>query len=316
MDRAPGGFTFFSLWLIWSAMTTIARRIYTKPALNPVEILDHLSSRGLSIPDPAAAIGVLETIGYFRLKIYCRALQSNKLFNGGASFDDVHNLYIFDRKLRLLCLDAVENLEVSIRASINNRIAVLHGSHFYLNYDHFENRKYFDDVIDNARKAKHETIDHYNSNYYIPELPPVWVLNEALSIGKLSRFFANLDVSLRKRMEIDFSPDPNNRYDEKILKSWFKSIAWLRNKCAHHNCVWNISMHVDAPSTSRKLPELDGTNRTTFYGRSVIIIALLRKVNPGDHWRDRLKELIRIHPFINPSDMGFPAGWDDLPFWN
>lgn len=298
-------------------MTTISRRIYDKRALNPVEILAHLSERGLYTPDTSAAIGVLETVGYFRLKIYCRALQESPAnrFREGTTFNDIHNLYLFDRKLRILCLDAIEHLEVSIRASMNNRIAVIHGPHFYLNYDHFEEKKYFLDVMENAKSAKHETIDHYNRNYYIPEMPPVWVINEALSIGKLSRFFANLHVSLRKKMEIDFSPDPSNLYDEKILKSWFKSIAWLRNKCAHHNCVWNVQMHIDAPSTSRKLSEIDGANRTTFYARAVIMVALLKKVCPGDQWRDRLKALLEDHPFINPAEMGFPIGWQELPFW-
>lgn len=262
------------------------------------------------MPNPPAAIRVLETVGYFRLKIYCRALQNNatKRFIIGTTFDDVHRLYKFDRNLRILCLDAVEKLEVAIRASLNNRVAVNHGPHFYMDPSKFQKFMYFHDVADNAKKAKHETIKYYVDNYHTPELAPVWVINEALTIGKLSRFYSNLHVSLRKSMEIDFG------YDEKILSSWFQSIAGLRNKCAHHNRTWNAPMHVDAPIPSSRLPEL--INRTTFYARAVVMVALLRRVDPGDVWRDQLKDLLAAHPFISPPDMGFPPGWNTLAFWN
>ena len=201
----------------------------------------------------------------------------------------------------------IECLEVAVRAAIINRIAVVHGSHFYLEKNVYENEKFFKKTIDDIEQAQHDTIKHYHNNYYIPHHPPVWVVNEALSIGKLSRFFSNLHVSLRKCIEPDFG------YDEKLLGSWFRSIAWLRNKCAHHNRVWDAPMHVDAPSSSTRLPEL--INRTTFYGRAIIIIALLKTVKPGDAWKHRLIQLIKTTRVVNPSKMGFPTGWDTFPFW-
>lgn len=45
------------------------------------------------------------------------------------------------------------------------------------------------------------------------------------------------------------------------------------------------------------------------------MVALLAKIDPGNAWRNRLKDLLTTHPFIKTADMGFPFGWDTLPFW-
>jgi hypothetical protein len=55
-----------------------------------------------------------------------RALQvmPGKTFVAGATFADIVTLYNFDRELRVLCLDAIERIEVALRASIVNGLAV------------------------------------------------------------------------------------------------------------------------------------------------------------------------------------------------
>jgi abortive infection bacteriophage resistance protein len=42
-------------------------------------------------------------------------------FLDGMSFDDVLDLYVFDRKLRLAVMDAVERIEVAFRAQCSRR---------------------------------------------------------------------------------------------------------------------------------------------------------------------------------------------------
>jgi abortive infection bacteriophage resistance protein len=59
-------------------------RPYLKPALASSDLLAHLVARGLSIPDKTKALQSLEHIGYYRLLIYMRPLQSaSKQFHPG-----------------------------------------------------------------------------------------------------------------------------------------------------------------------------------------------------------------------------------------
>ena len=83
--------------------------------------LELLKRRGLHVDDDAAALGYLRRIGYYRLSGYWYPLReidhaaSTKAgrplrldtFVPGSRFEDVVRLYVFDKKLRLLALDAL-----------------------------------------------------------------------------------------------------------------------------------------------------------------------------------------------------------------
>ena len=51
-------------------------------------------------------------------------------FKKGITWDCVYNLYVFDRKLRLLVFDAIERLEVAIRTQIIYQLSHKYGSHW------------------------------------------------------------------------------------------------------------------------------------------------------------------------------------------
>lgn len=66
-------------------------------------------------------------------------------FKDGTEFKQIVNLYSFDRELRLLIMDAIERVEVAIRATLNNVMAnkyqtddICSGSHWYLNKSLFK----------------------------------------------------------------------------------------------------------------------------------------------------------------------------------
>ena len=74
-------------------------------------LVDRLADRGLIIPDRGRALRYLRHIGYYRLSPYTIPFQqggTEHLLRDGTSFDDVLDLYVFDRALRLLVMDALE----------------------------------------------------------------------------------------------------------------------------------------------------------------------------------------------------------------
>ncbi|WP_051555212.1 Abi family protein [Legionella fairfieldensis] len=93
-----------------------------------------MKSRGLEVTNDITALEYLRRLGYYRLSGYwypCRKLiplaeqQTKSLkprrpdeFMPGARFQDTVALYVFDKKLRLLILDAIERIEVAFRVDI------------------------------------------------------------------------------------------------------------------------------------------------------------------------------------------------------
>jgi len=285
-------------------------RLYPKPARTPADLLAHARARGLTVPDPAAALEVLTHVGYYRLLIYMRALQdpATKQFRPGAAFGDVLALYDFDRELRLLCLDAVERVEVALRAALNNEVAVAHGPHFYRDRRLFARVGTYHEFLQTAGAAKYLAVAHYKRRYDDPPTAPIWAVTEAITFGALSRLYSGLRLDVRKLVEPQFG------YDETVLVSWFRTLTTLRNMCAHHNRLWNATLVVDQPKRAKALA-VELTPADAFYARAVVLAALLREVAPASDWRQRLAALLARYPGVAPSAMGFPAGWEARPIW-
>src|SRR5690606_13618172 len=103
-----------------------------KPWVSFAEQLQQLQNRGLQVNNKAPALDYLERLGYYRLSGYWyplraidtaassaqnRAVRLNSFVNG-SRFEDVVQLYVFDKKLRLLALDALERIEMAVRVDV------------------------------------------------------------------------------------------------------------------------------------------------------------------------------------------------------
>lgn len=109
---------------------------YNKPPLTYQQQVDLLKHRGLTIPDEQRTKRHLSNISYYRLSAYMRPykqIEDGKFldsFISGTTWDMIYNLYVFDRKLRLLVFDAIERLEVAIRTQIIYKLSHKYGSHW------------------------------------------------------------------------------------------------------------------------------------------------------------------------------------------
>src|SRR5690625_669471 len=100
--------------------------LVNKPPLSFDDLVDRLVDRGLHVPDRGRALRYLRHIGYYRLSPYTiPSLLGGPyhLSHDGMSFDDILDLYVFDRKLRLLVMDALERVEVAVRAALPDHTA-------------------------------------------------------------------------------------------------------------------------------------------------------------------------------------------------
>lgn len=263
-----------------------------------------------------AALEVLERIDYYRLLSYMRPLQFTdasgvRVFIPNTTMGDIVELYEFDRELRLLCMDAIERIEVTLRAAIVSEVAVAEGPHFYTMRPYFTSteacQRFRDEVLD--ERTRNPALRHYYATYSSPDMPPIWVAMEAVTFGALSQLFSTLARPYRIKIARRF------QVNEAVLASWFRSVNGLRNLCAHHARVWNALLHVNRPMPGHAFVAEFTAARDTFFDRAVIIALLLDRIAPASEWKTELQGLLRAHPTIEPEKMGFPANWQERSLW-
>jgi abortive infection bacteriophage resistance protein len=297
---------------------------FNKPALSTEQHIVLLRQRGLAIPDEKRAAHYLDFIGYYRLGIYCKFFQqpgsTEHRFKCGTEFENVLKLYIFDRELRLLFMDVLERIEVAFRATLSNTMCVNHGPHWYLEAANFQEKFQHKRFIASVRKEcgtlengrTHAFTEHYFKTYSAPELPPSWMVVEAMSLGSWSKVYSML-ASKPRRAEIaerfEMHPD--------YFKRWMHALTLLRNICAHHLLLWNRRFRQRLPEIPLPTGGIIPSEETTkVYAFAVICHILNSKVAPGSDWPQRLHSLLqRYQPLVAYSEMGFPNDWITSRFW-
>lgn len=292
---------------------------FSKPALTYAEQLDRLEERGMAVTDRAEAEFYLAHLNYYRLVGYWLPFEEGHTthrFRSGTTFQDVLNLYVFDRELRLLVLDAIERVEVSARSRWAYEMAHRHGPHGYLHQSLARNTSHFSDNLaflkKEADRADEMFIRHFR-NSYSETLPPVWAVCEVMSLGQLSKWFTNL-----KPMKTRAAIASGFGLDESTLGSWLHHLTYVRNVCAHHGRFWNREFKL-IPALPKTKPAglaaqlVSGSRRA--YNTLTILLYLMDLICPSHRWRGRLLRLLEAHS-IDPNSMGFPHGWAELPLWN
>lgn len=300
--------------------------IFHKSAKSPSALLRHLQLKGLDTrKQKNKALQALEFIGYHRLLIYMRPLQDpQKRFFATVKFEDILRLYDFDRRLRLVFLDAIDRLEVAFRSAIINTLALDNtcGPHFYLDAIHFRDGQAHRGLLKQVlglRDNGNASVKHYYDTYNTPALPPAWIVLEAMTIGQLSCLFNDLHIDHRKTVAVKFG------YDESVLVTWLKSLTLLRNVCAHHGRLWNASITASAPKYANTIQsEFPSHNdRGRIFARAVVVQALLINIDPTSDWKLRFKDLLETLPIstlakagLTTAEMGLVPGWQARPFWS
>ena len=172
------------------------------------------------IPDEDKALRYLQQISYYRLSAYFLPYQLIKdKFNTGVNFNQILDIYRFDRELRLLVFDCIERIEIAIRSQMNQILMRNYSdAHWQDNTDVFKppyETKYcdiidpytdFQRIIKKSCDSKHPEvfIKHYKEKYHTPKNPPSWMCVELLTIGEISRLYVGLKQNKDKQKIADF----------------------------------------------------------------------------------------------------------------
>lgn len=314
---------------------------YEKEPISIAQQIDRLKGRGLAIPDDGLAARFLQNVSYYRLRAYTYPFQENRegldhiFVRDGIRFEDVMDLYYFDKRMRFLLFSAIEKIEVALRARITLAYSIDQGSGFWflnhkLYHDHekfveltrnetIDGRKYRGDLPKEVLRSKEDFITHYYSRYGDPALPPAWMTLEVASMGVLSKLFSALD---KRNAPSKAICEGFGLKKVEILRNWMFALAAMRNACAHHSRVWNrrfvlnLSFPHDTASPFLSEKEIKSVRNNKLFAYLSVIHYLLGYVDAGGSFRRDLFVLLRGKPkLVEWSDMGFPPGWEHFALW-
>ncbi|MGO1718930.1 MAG: Abi family protein [Luteimonas sp.] len=319
---------------------------YNRPWKSFDEQLSLLEERGMAVTDREWALAWLQRVGYYRLSAYCypfRVFRHEQDAETGAirsvrtddfmpdtAFSDAVNLYLFDRRLRVLLADALERIEVSLRVEMAYRLgksdtfAHLHEENFHPKFrNHADKRtgqtafvtwqqKYHGLV----QRSREDFVKHYREKHG-PDMP-IWVAIEVWDFGAVSQLLAMMKVPDQQTIAARYGVA-----DWKAFASWVRSLSYLRNLVAHHSRVWNRNMISYPVPPSSAWPSWGSAfeGRRDLLTKPFLQLAMVRHlvevICPGTTWPARMAAHLDAFPEqaskrqLSIADMGAPEGWED-----
>lgn len=194
---------------------------YSKPYLSVEDQVRLLQGRGMAISDLQKAEACLRRIGYYRLSGYwypfrhreiittANGAESTRIFENfrpGTEFAHVMDLYVFDKRLRPLFLDAIERIEVGLRVDIPLLLG-LRGAYAYRDPSEFNkyfsipnpvtnktpHEKFIEKLDESYIRSREEFAEHFRTKYS-SELP-IWMVIELWDFGNLATILSGMKSS-------------------------------------------------------------------------------------------------------------------------
>ncbi|MFQ3254413.1 MAG: abortive infection bacteriophage resistance protein [Loktanella salsilacus] len=305
---------------------------FTKAPTTIEEQIALLRERGLEIPSEDLARRWLMTVGYYRLSAYWLPFEKvpedgqtrSKQFRQGVRFEEVVDIYTFDRKLRLLVTEAIERIEISVRSRWTNRLTLKHGAHAHMNPELFvsgwKHARMIAALADRTSESREVFIEHYREKYSAPYMPPLWAITELMTFGELSKWVeATDDARLRSAVARDIGLPT-----QETLTGTLQLLSYTRNICAHHGRLWNRKTVKRAPNIKRFRDsltwdeeaiegQLQLSNR--IYNVLTLLVLLMRHQASDTTFPERLRGLIEARKEEQKGAMGFPEDWSTRPAW-
>ncbi|KOO01865.1 Abi family protein [Vibrio nereis] len=318
--------------------------VEAKPFKEYDELVISLSGNGMLIPDTERAERKLSQVGYYRLSGFwypCRmiefdddgnAIMLNRkpkrldTFLPNTSFDEIFKLYTFDKRLRLLLLDAIERIEINLKTVLAHELGrideLAYQNPDFINPAQLEDYYYKGAQVKNSwvewsgrqrselSRSKEEYIVWHKKS---KRSMPIWVVVEAWSFGTLSKYF-----ELLKRSHQNAIAQRLGVSNPSLLIRWLQEINILRNRCAHHTRVWNQTSNnpIGVPEGGATDDgiyfdrfALSEDSRKKLYGLITVIWYLIQQIGPNSDWIQHFIDEVDSFsnlPLCHKESMGIP----------
>lgn len=323
---------------------------YSKAHLSFADQLELVRSRGLGCDDEERAIAALRAVGYYRLSAYTYPMRKlldpdapretsvqhrSAEFMDGHTIDQAIDLYLFDKRLRMVTIEGIESFEVGMRVGVSHALGRRDA------FGHLDTKHLRASVCGRPLKSgatRHEEwverlnrqvaesssedfVRHFQEKY--GGSLPIWVATEVMNFGQLVRLYKLMDNRDRNGVSRGFGIKTGRTLDPVSL-----NLSHVRNTSAHHSRLWNRRFTYSLPEFRpaevgedlQHLADVNGdVDRRKLYTHAAYLGYMLREMDPETGWPAKFATVVKKFPAIKglspESDMGFPHGWASLPVW-
>lgn len=294
---------------------------YDKSPLTFEEQADQLLGRGLKAEKPEL-VARLQAVSYYRLSGYLHPFREAESdhFKSGTKLGHVWERYCFDRRLRVLLLDAIERIEVSIRTKLIYHFTHAHGPFGYLEDANLPKLKidaYLEwrtALQEETSRSKEAFKAHFFKKYGEEHKSlPLWMLAELMSMGSTLTFLKGVSPDLKRTVAAEYG------FPDELIRSWLLSLNATRNLCAHHARLWNrILGYPPKLPSPKKHPSWHAIPKPPNDRVGLIILIcgnLLSQISPTSRWKNRVESLLSEYPNVPIESMGLSSNWTEHPVW-
>jgi len=283
--------------------------------------------------DEIKAHSLLKKISYYRLKGYWWDVQSDSVlhtFQPDVYFEDIIERYNFDRQLRIILFEAVEQIEIALRTKMIYHLSIAYGGLWYLNPALFYNavitqkgvtgtaHQFALDELQKEFERSQEIFIKDQRFRYPGQNADAWKILEVASMGTLSKLYKNLRNQLPEKAIIANEMGLNSIF---TFVGWLESVTLMRNMIAHHARLWSRPM-VKIPSMQLNNPVgawLTRPLQPKQVNKPFAIIScmtyLCNFLNQSDEIKQKIIELIKAYPNVPIYKLGFFNRWHTEPLW-
>ncbi|MGI1818562.1 Abi family protein [Lactobacillus johnsonii] len=227
------------------------------------EQIEILKDRGLIFKDTNMACRYLLTNNYYNIiNGYGKYFQvSADTFIKGTRFDEVRNLYFFDKQLKQTFFNSILNVEHHLKSIFAYRFAekFKNKRYAYLDINSYDPNKILSvgRLISDLSRTINFYKDKVNSpiHHYVKKYNdvPIWIMVEFLDFGKLCAMIKNSKRSIQNKICRDLMEfiqenigNVNEHFSPEIMISFIENIHELRNVCAHNNRLLDFRCKADS----------------------------------------------------------------------
>lgn len=306
-------------------------------------IIEEWKSAGLQIntdDDHLKAAHYLARIGEQRLLAYTQPFRegygTTGRFKPRIGFQQIHGLYKFDRWLRLLMLDGLERVEISLKSDLQHELISKYGDDWPLKASFVidcsrdvqpggqarvasmmssikgnicrdrtkKERKLDQDEVVRRRLSRNPTIAF-----------------SAITFGNISKLIEHVPEEIRSSIAARYQLSGDE------LKGLLDPLTTIRNISAHHEQLWNIYLlnkTITLPAQYQEVlrgyrPNPDYQKK--IYGACLAVYYIVRQIARNTKWHERLDVTLELgsratRPLNLSRLMAFPSEWREVSLWN
>lgn len=300
-----------------------------KPFLTIEQQIALLKKRKLNIPENQIedTKNFLLNNNYYRVSGYTLTLRKNDEFYPNASFDNIRQIYQFDKRLRHSILSLTEEIEVRVKSMLAYYHSQKYGPMGYKDVNTFhcaEGNKVDTEAISNfltvQKKAMQQQDRMSETELFLKHFKekhdgnlPIWAYVEVLTISDVSKMYGILDTDIQKSIAKEFGYCHNT--GNELLAQLLHSVTIVRNICAHGGRLFNRNF-IRKPKLSQRHKKLLRVEQgTVIYDRLFSYILVIKDLSIQEDFdllKEHLLELTAKYPFVDMKYYGFPDNWKEI----